>query len=68
MEYIFIGDNNPRNNVIEVDYVHKKRNSKEERVRFSVGKTISRITKFNVDVLGNRYKVEKEEFRSTLQK
>lgn len=68
LEYIFIGDNNPRNNVIEVDYVHKKRNSKEERVRFSVGKTISRITKFNIDVLGNRYKVEKEEFRSTLQK
>lgn len=67
-EYIFIGDNNPRNNVIEVDYVYKKRNSKEERIRFTIGRTISNITKYNVDVLGNRYKVEKEEFKTTLQK
>ncbi|RKJ21448.1 hypothetical protein D7X33_45095, partial [Butyricicoccus sp. 1XD8-22] len=67
-EYVFRGDNNPRQNKIEANYVHRNRNSKEKRVILTIGPSINNITKFYVDVLGNRFKVEKEKFVNYLQK
>lgn len=62
---IFRGDNNPRQNKIEVDYVHKTK--KEQKEGFLAPSTISNAIKYNVDVLGNIYKIEKEFFKNYLQ-
>lgn len=62
---VFRGDNNPRQNKIEVDYVHKKK--EEQKEGFLAPSTLSNIVKYNVDVLGNTYKIEKENFKYTLQ-
>lgn len=62
---VFRGDNNPRQNKIEVDYVHKKK--KEQKEGFLAPSTIRNLIKYNVDVLGNTYKIEKENFKNYLQ-
>ncbi|XJZ27776.1 type II CRISPR RNA-guided endonuclease Cas9 [Bacillota bacterium Lsc_1132] len=65
LEYrIFRGDSMPRQNKIEVDYVYKKK--KEQKEGFLAPSTISNAVKYNVDVLGNTYKVEKENFQNYL--
>lgn len=62
---IFRGDNNPRQNKIEVDYIFKKK--AEQKEGFLAPSTISNVVKYNVDVLGNTYKIEREYFKNTLQ-
>lgn len=62
---IFRGDNNPRQNQIEVGYNFKRKEKQSEG--FFVPSTFSRVDKYNVDVLGNTYKVEKEFFKDYLQ-
>jgi CRISPR-associated endonuclease Csn1 len=68
LEYILLGDANPRQNKIEADYVYKSKQKGDKRIILTIGPTIRNITKYNVDVLGNKHKVQKEEFRNTLQK
>ncbi|KYC94841.1 hypothetical protein B4102_3571 [Heyndrickxia sporothermodurans] len=63
-ERIFRGDNNPRQNKIEVDYVFKKKT--EQKEGFLAPSTFKNVFKYNVDVLGNTYKIEKENFKNTL--
>lgn len=67
-EFILLGDANPRQNKIEAYYIYKPKQNGDKRVILTIGPTIQKITKYNVDVLGNRYKVEKEDFQTTLQK
>lgn len=62
---IFRGDNNPRQNKIEVDYVWKKKAQRTEGIL--APSTISNVIKYNVDVLGNTYLIEKENFKNYLQ-
>lgn len=62
---VFRGDNNPKLNVIEVDYPWKKK--EEQKEGFLSPSTISNVMKYNVDVLGNTYKVTKEIFKNYLQ-
>lgn len=62
---IFRGDAMPRQNKIEVDYVWKKK--KQQKEGFLAPSTISNAVKYNVDVLGNTHKVEKEKFKKYLQ-
>lgn len=62
---IFRGDNNPRQNRIEVDYVWKTKNTQKEGLLYP--SSISNIKKYNVDILGNTYKIEKEKFDNRLQ-
>ncbi|WAA09859.1 type II CRISPR RNA-guided endonuclease Cas9 [Fervidibacillus albus] len=64
-ERILIGDNNSRKNIIELDYVDKKKDGKERL--FLTFSTINNIVKYNTDVLGNTYIVKKENFKDTLQ-
>jgi CRISPR-associated endonuclease Csn1 len=64
-ERIFRGDNNPRQNKIEVDYIEKKK--VEQKEGFLAPSTISNVIKYNVDIIGNTYKVEKENFNKCLQ-
>ncbi|WP_106494556.1 type II CRISPR RNA-guided endonuclease Cas9 [Lentibacillus sp. Marseille-P4043] len=62
---VFRGDTNPRQNKIEVDYIYKR---KEKQVEGTFApSTFSHINKYNVDILGNTYKVEKELFKNYLQ-
>ncbi|MFX0561208.1 type II CRISPR RNA-guided endonuclease Cas9 [Tepidibacillus infernus] len=65
-ERIFRGDNNPRQNIIEVDYVYKKKEDRKEGLLSP--STLNNICKYNIDVLGNTYKIEKEKFKIYLQK
>ncbi len=62
---VFRGDAMPRQNKIEVDFVHKRK--EEQKEGFLAPSTLSNIVKYNVDVLGNTYKIEKENFKDTLQ-
>lgn len=62
---IFRGDNNPRQNKIEVDYVWKTK--KQQKEGFLAPSTISNVFKYNVDILGNTYKIEQENFKNYLQ-
>lgn len=64
-ERVFRGDNNPRQNKIEVDYVHKRK--EEQKEGFLAPSTFSHVNKYNIDILGNKYKVEKENFKNYLQ-
>ena len=63
---IFRGDNSPRANRLEVDFEYMKKENRQDGI-LSFG-TLSNITKYNVDVLGNKFKVKKEKFSNTLQK
>lgn len=65
VERVFRGDNNPRQNKIEVDYTFKKK--AEQKEGFLAPSTISNAVKYNVDVLGNRHKVVEEKFNRYLQ-
>ncbi|MBW8350706.1 type II CRISPR RNA-guided endonuclease Cas9 [Bacillus sp. IITD106] len=62
---IFRGDGMPRQNIIEVEYVEKKKQERKEG--FLSPSTLKNIYKYNVDVLGNTYKIEKENFKNYLQ-
>src|SRR5699024_4587413 len=62
---VFRGENNPRRSVIEVDYIFKRKEKQAEG--FLSPSTISNVVKYNVDVLGNTYKVTKEKFKNYLQ-
>ncbi|WP_230200319.1 type II CRISPR RNA-guided endonuclease Cas9 [Bacillus niameyensis] len=62
---IFRGDAMPRDNKIEVDFIDKKKQDRKDG--FLSPSTFKNIVKYNVDVLGNTYKVEKENFKNTLQ-
>ncbi len=64
-ERVFRGDNNPRQNKIEVDYVNRKK--AEQKEGFLAPSTFSNMLKYNIDVLGNTYLVEKEIFKNYLQ-
>ncbi|MEQ6389168.1 type II CRISPR RNA-guided endonuclease Cas9 [Bacillaceae bacterium S4-13-58] len=61
---IFRGDAMPRANKIEVDYFYKRKEKQSDG--FLAPSTISGVIKYNVDVLGNTYKVEKENFKDYL--
>ncbi|WP_162921704.1 type II CRISPR RNA-guided endonuclease Cas9 [Listeria costaricensis] len=60
-EKLFRGDNNPRQNKMEVEDVDKK-NSERQLPAINPLKS---ITKYNVDILGNKYPIKKEEFVTT---
>lgn len=62
---IFRGDNNPRQNIIEIDYIFKKKGDRKEGLLSP--STIKNVNKYNVDILGNTYKIGKEKFIDTLQ-
>ena len=62
---VFRGDSMPRQNKIEVDYVWKKKEQRKEG--FLTPSTINNAIKYNVDILGNTYKIEKENFKYYLQ-
>jgi len=64
---VFRGDNNPRQNKIEVNYVDKPKKKEERKYCFLAPSTFSHVNKYNVDVLGNTYKIEKESFKDYLQ-
>ncbi|WP_432363178.1 type II CRISPR RNA-guided endonuclease Cas9 [Sporosarcina sp. UB5] len=64
-ERIFRGDGMPRDNKIEVDFVEKRK--QERKDGFLTPSTISNVIKYNVDVLGNRHKILKENFNMYLQ-
>lgn len=64
-ERVFRGDNSPAKNVIEVDYIHKKK--EEQKFGFVSFSTITNVYKYNVDILGNTYKIGKESFKDYLQ-
>lgn len=64
-ERVFRGDNNPRQNKIEVDFIHKKKS--EQKEGFLAPSTFRNVIKYNVDVLGNTYKIERENFKNYLQ-
>ncbi|MGV3465703.1 MAG: type II CRISPR RNA-guided endonuclease Cas9, partial [Heyndrickxia sp.] len=64
-ERVFRGDAMPRDNKIEVDYVYKRK--QEQKEGFLAPSTVKNFYKYNVDVLGNTYKIEKENFKNTLQ-
>lgn len=61
---IFRGDGMPRQNIIEIDYVYKKKQERKEG--FLSPSTLKNIAKYNVDILGNTYKIEKENFKNYL--
>lgn len=63
VERIFRGDNNPRTNRIEVEFIDRK--TKNQNLIYI--SSLKNIVKYNVDVLGNTYKIEKENFKDTLQ-
>ncbi|MFK4998377.1 hypothetical protein ACI2OX_16820 [Bacillus sp. N9] len=63
IERVFRGDNSPRENRIEVEYIFKR---SKNQIKLSPS-TISNVVKYNVDVLGNRHKIQKEKFKSYLQ-
>lgn len=64
-ESVFRGDANPRQNKIEVEYVNRRREERKEG--FLAPSTFNHVIKYNVDILGNKYKVEKEIFQHYLQ-
>jgi len=59
---LFRGDNNPRRNVIEVEDISFKTNNQQMQ---SVGQ-FKNIKKFNTDILGNEYFIEKEDFKDQI--
>ena len=63
---IFRGDNSPRENKLEVDYVSKSAKAINERL-YLYPSTIKNVIKYNVDILGNTYKISKEKFKDYLQ-
>ncbi|MGM8216803.1 type II CRISPR RNA-guided endonuclease Cas9 [Bacillaceae bacterium W0354] len=62
---IFRGDKSPRQNQLEVDYVWKNKENRTEGIL--TPSTISNVIKYNVDILGNTFKVDKENFKNYLQ-
>lgn len=64
-ERVFRGDAMPRENRIEVDFISKKKT--EQKEGFLSPATFSNMRKYNVDVLGNTYLIEKEIFKNYLQ-
>lgn len=61
-ERVFRGDAMPRLNNIEVDFVYKKKSAQKEG--FLTVPTLQNIIKHHIDVLGNVYKIEKENFKT----
>lgn len=59
---IFRGDNDPRRSTIELK--DKSFNDKK-RQKFTIG-TLKDVKKFNVDILGNEYFIEKEKFQDKI--
>lgn len=66
-EWIFRGDNNPRQNKIEVEFIHRKKKKEERSKGMLAPSTFNNVMKYNVDILGNTYKIGKENFKSYLQ-
>ncbi|GGH74210.1 CRISPR-associated endonuclease Cas9 [Compostibacillus humi] len=64
-ERIFRGDNNPRQNKIEVDFVDRKKAARKDGIL--APSTFSHVCKYKVDILGNKYLVERENFKNYLQ-
>src|SRR5699024_9753464 len=62
---VYRGDYSPRQNKVEVDFIHKKKSNRKDGV--ITPSTISDVTKYNVDILGNTHKVTKENFKNYLQ-
>ena len=60
---LFRGDNNPRNNQIEVEDIRFR--SKAQQMP-SIGPLFN-IKKYSVDTLGNEYLIEKEEFKDKIK-
>lgn len=68
-ERVFRSAKASRRNIVETDYLHKRRGEGERSkstISFSLG-GISDIVKYNVDVLGNKHKIYKEKFNMYLQ-
>ncbi|WP_051237945.1 type II CRISPR RNA-guided endonuclease Cas9 [Lacticigenium naphthae] len=59
---LFRGDNNPRQNKLEVEDIERKTSSQQMP---SIG-PLHNIRKYTVDILGNEYFIEKEDFRDIL--
>ncbi|MBR2137869.1 MAG: hypothetical protein IJ966_01010, partial [Bacilli bacterium] len=55
--YRFCGVSNDR---VEMKLIDRKT---DPRIRFEISKNVSKIEKYNVDVLGNMYKVDKEDLK-----
>jgi len=66
-ERIFIGDSSPTQHKIEVDFVNRRRLQEERGSMFLYISKLSNIVKYNMDILGNTYKIEKENFKNYLQ-
>ncbi|MBD8069862.1 type II CRISPR RNA-guided endonuclease Cas9 [Bacillus sp. PS06] len=64
-ERVFRGDAMPRGNKIEVDFIYMKKGDQKDG--YLAPGTLSNVIKYNVDVLGNTYKIEKENFKDYLQ-
>jgi CRISPR-associated endonuclease Csn1 len=64
-EMVFRGDAMPRQNKIEADFIYKKKESQKDG--FLAPSTFNNVMKYNVDVLGNTYKISKESFKNYLQ-
>lgn len=63
VEWIYSCVNNDTKNVIETKYIDKPSPGKTQGKRMiTIGKKINNLTKYHVDVLGNRYKVNQEAF------
>src|SRR5690625_7970265 len=62
---VYRGDYSPRQNKVEVDFIHKKKSNRKDGV--ITPSTISDVTKYNVDILGNNHKVTKEKFKNYIQ-
>ena len=58
--YKFIAVKNDSTNLIEVKLINQHT---ESRITPTIGKSIIKINKYNVDVLGNLFKIEKEELK-----
>src|SRR5690625_4820184 len=58
-------DYSPRQNKVEFNFIHKKKSNRKDGV--ITPSTISDVTKYNVDILGNTHKVTKENFKNYLQ-
>ena len=60
VEYIFKCLNSEKNHKIEVSYVDRPN---DKQLMKGIKTSISNLTKYNVDVLGNKYKVTNEKLK-----
>ena len=59
-EYNYTCVNNDKTNRLDVKYFDKPN---DKQIKKTIGKNISELKKYNIDVLGNKYEVQREELR-----